>query len=44
MRPIAISGVESRASAPKLAAWALVLGLAGYLFFATLEPPKRKGK
>lgn len=43
MRPIAISGYEgTRANVVKLAAWGGVLVLAGYIFWATMQPPTRR--
>lgn len=43
MKPIAISGFETeRAGAMKLVAWGAIALLVGYIFMATLEPPKKK--
>lgn len=43
MRPIAISGFETeRAGALKLLAWGAVAAVVGYIFFATLQPAKKK--
>lgn len=42
MRPIAVSGVETqRAGLVKLAAWGVVALVTGYIFFATLQSPKK---
>jgi hypothetical protein len=45
MKPIAISGVgtePARASATQLLAWGAIVVLVGYIFVATLDPPKKK--